>query len=87
MRLCYGKPAIVSGGKIDSSRYKDYVLSMLFVKYLSDVCIETKEKYMKQYAGDERRVKRAMGREPFTLDEDATFDYLYENRLRDWTED
>ncbi|MXP78487.1 type I restriction-modification system subunit M [Lachnospiraceae bacterium WCA-9-b2] len=67
-------------GKIDSSRYKDYVLSMLFVKYLSDVCIETKEKYMKKYTGDERRVKRAMGREPFTLDEDATFDYLYENR-------
>ena len=28
-------------GKIDSSRYKDYILSMLFVKYLSDV---TKEK-------------------------------------------
>ena len=24
-------------GKIDSSRYKDYILSMLFVKYLSDV--------------------------------------------------
>ena len=23
-------------GKIDSSRYKDYILSMLFVKYLSD---------------------------------------------------
>ena len=67
-------------GKIDSSRYKDYILSMLFVKYLSDVCIETKEKYMRQYAGDERRVKRAMGREAFTLDEDATFNYLYENR-------
>ena len=45
-------------GKIDSSRYKDYILSMLFVKYLSDVCAETKEKYMKQYDGDERRVKR-----------------------------
>lgn len=67
-------------GKIDSSRYKDYILSMLFVKYLSDVCTETKERYMMQYAGDERRVERAMGREPFTLDEDATFDYLYENR-------
>ena len=26
-------------GKIDSSRYKDYVLSMLFVKYLSDVLL------------------------------------------------
>jgi len=31
-------------GKIDSSRYKDYILSMLFVKYLSDVAQEKKEK-------------------------------------------
>ena len=67
-------------GKIDSSRYKDYILSMLFVKYLSDVCTETKEKYMQQYAGDIRRVERAMSREPFVLDEESTFEYLYENR-------
>lgn len=67
-------------GKIDSSRYKDYILSMLFVKYLSDVCTETKEKYMKQYDGDERRVERAMSRESFILDDDSTFDYLYANR-------
>lgn len=67
-------------GKIDSSRYKDYILSMLFVKYLSDVCEETKEKYRKQYAGDERRVARAMSREPFVLNEEATFGYLYINR-------
>src|SRR5574344_189547 len=67
-------------GKIDSSRYKDYILSMLFVKYLSDVCKETKEKYMKQYDGDERRVERAMSRESFVLDDDSTFDYLYANR-------
>lgn len=67
-------------GKIDSSRYKDYILSMLFVKYLSDVCKETKEKYMKQYDGDERRVERAMSRETFVLDDNSTFDYLYANR-------
>lgn len=67
-------------GKIDSSRYKDYILSMLFVKYLSDACAETKERYMKQYDGDERRVARAMSREAFVIDEKATFDYLYDNR-------
>lgn len=67
-------------GKIDSSRYKDYILSMLFVKYLSDVSKEKHDEYMKQYNGDERRVARAMSRERFTLDEDSTFDYLYENR-------
>jgi len=53
---------------------------MLFVKYLSDVCKETKEKYMQQYNGDEQRIVRAMSREPFVLDEESTFDYLYANR-------
>ena len=36
-------------GKIDSSRYKDYILSMLFVKYLSDVSKEKREQHAKQY--------------------------------------
>ena len=30
--------------KIDSSRYKDYILAMLFVKYLNDVYSETEDK-------------------------------------------
>lgn len=67
-------------GKIDSSRYKDYILSMLFVKYLSDVYKETKENYLKQYEGDMARVERAMRRERFTMSDTSTFDYLYENR-------
>ena len=67
-------------GKIDSSRYKDYILSMLFVKYLSDVTLERRALYMEQYDGDERRVERAMSRERFSIDRESTFDYLYENR-------
>ena len=67
-------------GKIDSSRYKDYILSMLFVKYLNDVSKEKQEQYRKQYNGDEERIKRAMSRERFTLDSESTFDYLYEKR-------
>ena len=67
-------------GKIDSSRYKDYILSMLFVKYLSDVTLERRALYMEQYDGDERRVERAMSRERFSLDRESTFDYLHENR-------
>ena len=53
---------------------------MLFVKYLSDVCAETKENYMLKYAGDGQRVARAMSREAFVLNEESTFDYLYANR-------
>ena len=63
-------------GKIDSSRYKDYILSMLFVKYLSDVTKEKRENYMAQYNGDERRVERAMSRERFSVDRESTFDFL-----------
>lgn len=66
--------------KIDSSRYKDYILAMLFVKYLNDVYKETKAKYIEEYKGDERRVERAMRNERFTLTETSTFDYLYDNR-------
>ena len=67
-------------GKIDSSRYKDYILSMLFVKYLTDVYNETRDKYVKQYDGDERRIERAMSRERFIMDKTSTFTYLYDNR-------
>ena len=67
-------------GKIDSSRYKDYILSMLFVKYLSDVYAYTRKKYSEQYNGNEERIARAMSRERFVMDKTSTFDYLYENR-------
>lgn len=67
-------------GKIDSSIYKDYVLVMLFVKYLSDTHKEHLEEYTKKYEGHEERIKRAMSRERFIVSEVSTFDYLYSKR-------
>jgi len=67
-------------GKIDSSRYKDYILSMLFVKYLSDLNKERRAEYSLRFKGDQQRVERAMNRESFVLDEKSSFDYLYKNR-------
>ncbi|MBA4551897.1 type I restriction-modification system subunit M [Thermoactinomyces vulgaris] len=67
-------------GKIDSSTYKDYILTMLFIKYLSDTYKENLEEYKKRYEGDERRIQRALARERFVLDEKSTFDYLYSKR-------
>lgn len=67
-------------GKIDSSTYKDYILTMLFIKYLSDTYKEHLEEYTKRYDGDERRIERALSRERFVLDEHSTFDYLYSKR-------
>jgi type I restriction enzyme M protein len=67
-------------GKIDSSRYKDYILSMLFVKYLSDLNKERRAEHSARFGGDKKRIERAMSREPFVLDEKSSFDYLYKNR-------
>ncbi|WP_099363593.1 type I restriction-modification system subunit M [Fredinandcohnia onubensis] len=67
-------------GKIDSSTYKDYILTMLFIKYLSDSYKEKVEEYMKRYNGDEQRIQRALTRERFVLDETSTFDYVYSKR-------
>lgn len=67
-------------GKVDSSTYKDYILTMLFIKYLSDAYKEHLEEYTKRYDGDEQRIGRALSRERFVLDEQSTFDYLYSKR-------
>ncbi|GIP55321.1 type I restriction-modification system subunit M [Paenibacillus vini] len=67
-------------GKIDSSIYKDYILTMLFIKYLSDSYKEHVEEYTKRYDGDKQRIERALTRERFVLDEQSTFDYLYSKR-------
>ncbi len=67
-------------GKIDSSIYKDYILVMLFVKYLSDTYKEHLEDYEQKYDGDKERIQRALGRDRFVLDEKSTFDYIYSKR-------
>lgn len=69
-------------GKIDSSIYKDYILVMLFLKYLSDMHKEHLEEYRGKYDGNEERVRRAMSRERFILEESATFENLYKNRTQ-----
>ncbi len=67
-------------GTIDPSQYKDYILVMLFVKYLSDLRKEKLEEYRARYQGDEARVERAMARERFVLPEECDFDHLYAQR-------
>ena len=64
-------------GVIDPAIYKDYILTMLFVKYLSDIRNYKLAEYDKKYGGDKLRMERAMMRERFIVDEDASFDYLY----------
>lgn len=67
-------------GVLSSGQYKDYILTMLFVKYVSDVWKDKKAFYSAKYKGDKVRIQRALSNERFKLPENATFDYLFENR-------
>ena len=63
-------------GTMDSSDYKDYILTMLFVKYLSDFYKEKLENFTEKYKGNKDRIKVALNQEIFKLDEKCSFDYL-----------
>ena len=40
-------------GAVDAGQYKDYILVMLFLKYISDLWNDHLETYRKQYGDDE----------------------------------
>lgn len=81
-------------GVIDPAQYKNYILTMLFVKYLSDVRKSKEAEYAEKYKGDPVRVQRALERERFIIPQieirdakgeiedrfPATFDSLYQRR-------
>ena len=67
-------------GVVDPSQYKDYILTMLFLKYVSDVNKSKYAEYLERYEGDEERAMRAMRRERFQVPETSSFYYLYDNR-------
>jgi len=67
-------------GTMDSSEYKDYVLTMLFVKYLSDFYKEKLQELEKKYKGNKERIRRSLKREKFVLDESCTFEYLLKHK-------
>jgi len=67
-------------GVIDPSQYKDYILTMLFIKYVSDVRKEKFNQYLVKYDGDQERAERAMRHERFVIPPNSSFYYLYEHR-------
>jgi len=67
-------------GAVDPSEYKNYILTMLFLKYLTDLWKDKRDEYVKKYKNDEKRVERALARERFVLPVGCDFDTLYENR-------
>ncbi|NAZ35199.1 type I restriction-modification system subunit M [Rubellimicrobium sp. CFH 75288] len=67
-------------GAVDAGQYKDYILVMLFLKYISDLWNDHVETYRRQYGGDEARIRRRLERERFILPEGASFYDLYAQR-------
>jgi len=67
-------------GSIDPSVYKDYVLTMLFIKYLSDVYDDKYATYLAKYNNDHERTKRAMQHERFVVPEHSHFKFLFDHR-------
>ncbi len=67
-------------GTVDSTEYKEYILTMLFLKYISDVWQDHYEQYEKEYGGDKRRIQRKLERERFVLPPESSFYSLFANR-------
>jgi type I restriction enzyme M protein len=67
-------------GVIDPSQYKDYILTMLFLKYVSDVHKDKFHEYLVKYKNDSERAERAMKHERFVVPDHCSFDYLFEHR-------
>ena len=67
-------------GTVDPSQYKDYILVMLFVKYISDVHQDHFDEFMLKYKGDKTRVLRQLDKDKFKLPEGCSFERLYAQR-------
>lgn len=67
-------------GVIDPSQYKDYILTMLFLKYVSDVQKDKYNEYLRKYNNDQERADRAMKHERFVVPQHCSFAYLYDHR-------
>lgn len=74
-----GRAVKAFGGAMDAVNYKDYILPMLFVKYLSDTYLEKVERLKEEYTNPVR-LERAIKRLPFVINTEHQFSWLYENR-------
>jgi len=66
-------------GVISADTYKDFILTMLFLKYLSDVYRDEYNSLLDEY-GDADLVKELMSNQRFVLPDGASFWDLYEQR-------
>jgi len=67
-------------GTVDPSIYKDYVLTMLFLKYISDVWQDHYEVYAKEHGNHPELIVELLKNERFVLPASANFYALFDSR-------
>ena len=67
-------------GTVDPSIYKDFVLTMLFLKYVSDVWQDHYDTYKKQYGDHPELIEEMLKNERFVLPASASFYALHAQR-------
>lgn len=67
-----------SRSSVDAGVYKDYALTMLFFKYLSDLNKKQYGLYKERFGSDEKRIEEKMKLDRFYLPPKSSFDYIYE---------
>ncbi|MFK0569634.1 N-6 DNA methylase [Endozoicomonas sp.] len=67
-------------GTVDPSIYKDFILTMLFLKYISDVHQDKLDELTTQFGGNQAMVDAMLASQSFKIPAGATFWNLYENR-------
>lgn len=67
-------------GTISADTYKDFILTMLFLKYISDVWEDHYEGYQEQYGDEPELLEEMMKTERFVLPKGSSFYTLYERR-------
>lgn len=67
-------------GTVDPSIYKEFILTMLFLKYISDVWQDHFDQYKKDYGDNPEMIEEMLKNERFVLPKTASFYALYEKR-------
>jgi len=67
-------------GVMDASDYKNYILVMLFLKYISDTWAEHYDKLKEQFGDDDERIIRRLERERFRLPKGCSFYDIHAQR-------
>jgi type I restriction enzyme M protein len=66
-----------SRSSVDAGVYKDYALTMLFLKYISDLNKKRHAEYKERFGSDEKRIEEKMKLDRFYLPPKSSFDYIY----------